>query len=182
MWPSSIEVSEVQRLAERRSCLLSYSQAEQERELIQPRKHLLAEPCMLIGRKCCPFTIELSVFNMVSSYNTALHCLLWLMALWFVQVSMTQKQEVPKHVYEKIYLQRSAKRRAPGSVNFFACCCLPPQPGHACNIHSTWGTPVPCTLYLIKSRNDENNYHFHSCSLTWGGGSCRKSHRALALI
>ena len=65
VWPSSIEVSEVQRLAERRSCLLSYSQAEQERELIQPRRDLLAEPCMLIGRKCCPFTIELSVFNML---------------------------------------------------------------------------------------------------------------------
>ena len=35
----------VQRSAKRRGCLLSYSQAEPERELTQPRKHLLAEPC-----------------------------------------------------------------------------------------------------------------------------------------
>ena len=37
--------SHVQRLAKRRGCLLSYSQAEPGRELTQPRKHLLAEPC-----------------------------------------------------------------------------------------------------------------------------------------
>ena len=35
----------VQRSAKRRSCLLCYSQAEPGRELTQPRKHLLAEPC-----------------------------------------------------------------------------------------------------------------------------------------
>ena len=35
----------VQRSAKRRGCLLSYSQAEPGRELTQPRKHLLAEPC-----------------------------------------------------------------------------------------------------------------------------------------
>ena len=35
----------VQRSAKRRGCLLSYSQAEAGRELTQPRKHLLAEPC-----------------------------------------------------------------------------------------------------------------------------------------
>ena len=29
----------------RRGCLLSYSQAEPEKELTQPSKHLLAEPC-----------------------------------------------------------------------------------------------------------------------------------------
>ena len=32
--------------AMRRGCLLSYSQAEPEKELTQPRKHLLAEPCI----------------------------------------------------------------------------------------------------------------------------------------
>ena len=35
----------LQRLAKRCGCLLSYSQAEPGRELMQPRKHLLAEPC-----------------------------------------------------------------------------------------------------------------------------------------
>ena len=35
----------LQRSAKRRGCLLSYSQAEPGRELMQPRKHLLAEPC-----------------------------------------------------------------------------------------------------------------------------------------
>ena len=37
----------VQRSAKRWGCLLSYSQAEPGRELTQPRKHLLAEPCTI---------------------------------------------------------------------------------------------------------------------------------------
>ena len=36
----------VQRSAKRRGCLLSYGKAEAGRELTQPRKYLLAEPCM----------------------------------------------------------------------------------------------------------------------------------------
>ena len=35
----------LQRSAKRRGCSLSYSQAEPGRELTQPRKHVLAEPC-----------------------------------------------------------------------------------------------------------------------------------------
>ena len=39
------EMVSVQISAKRCGCLLSYSQAELGRELTQPRKHLLAEPC-----------------------------------------------------------------------------------------------------------------------------------------
>ena len=45
------EASELQRSAKRRGCLLSYSQAEPGRELTQPRKHLLAEPCSEAEKK-----------------------------------------------------------------------------------------------------------------------------------
>ena len=38
--------AKIERLAKRRDCLLSYSQAEPEGELTQPRKHILAEPCI----------------------------------------------------------------------------------------------------------------------------------------
>ena len=34
----------MQKSAKRRGCLQSYSQAEPGRELMQPRKHVLAEP------------------------------------------------------------------------------------------------------------------------------------------
>ena len=43
--PKSILPKALQGSAKRRGCLLSYSQAEPGRDLTQPRKHLLAEPC-----------------------------------------------------------------------------------------------------------------------------------------
>ena len=39
----------MQRSAKRRGCSLGYRQAEPGRELTQPRKHLLAEPCILLN-------------------------------------------------------------------------------------------------------------------------------------
>ena len=46
---SVVDLPNVQRSAKRRGCLLSYSQAEPGRELIQPSPRLLAEPCIVNG-------------------------------------------------------------------------------------------------------------------------------------
>ena len=42
------DFKDIQRSGKRCGCLLSYSQAEPGRALTQPRKHLLAEPCMFL--------------------------------------------------------------------------------------------------------------------------------------
>ena len=42
---SKVKGVNLQRMAKRCGGMISYSQAEPARELTQPRKHLLAEPC-----------------------------------------------------------------------------------------------------------------------------------------
>ena len=49
----------LQRSAKRRGCLLSYSHAEPGRELTQPGKHLLAEPCILLSNDTPQFRCRL---------------------------------------------------------------------------------------------------------------------------
>ena len=96
----------------------------------------------LIGRKYCPFTIELSMFTIVSSYNSASF------GSWHLGLSRClscKKQELT--------LTNSLVQSPNMLMRKF--------------------------IYLIMSQN--NNYHiFHRSSVTLG--SCRKSHRALALI
>ena len=59
----------IRRSAKRRGYLLTYSQAELGRELTQPRKHLLAEPCT-------DYTHLLSIHHpaIVGYYITKEHC------------------------------------------------------------------------------------------------------------